>query len=203
MASRQREHLLAVYASRRRAEAAARIARRTGAGPGDVRIGDALDRVVAVEAEMREEMEHTLAGPGNVGPWTKEMVKGMTLGTLLGAALGVVVTLPLAAFDLGMAWWTRLTLVVVVGAACGGTAGWVLGGGFGARRSDEPLAAEEGVTVAAPATPALERALARTRPIRLDVVASDGRPVRTVRTRPPEPIVRKLRRHAAEEERRT
>jgi hypothetical protein len=78
----------------------------------------------------------------------------------------------------------------------------VLGGGFGARRSDAPLAAERGVTVAVPANTATEAALRKTHPVRIDLVAADGQPITTLQTEDPDPVVRVLGRHAADEDRR-
>lgn len=172
----------AVYDTRERAQQAAEAARRAGAPTGEVRIGDELDAVVALQGEMREEMEHTIAAPGNVGPFTKEMTKGMVPGMVLGGAIGAVLALPLAAIELG-GWplWLRLVVAAGIGALVGGTVGWILGGSFGARRGDEPLAAERGVTVTAPGTEPVRRALEAAAPIRLDAVAA-GHPVATATT---------------------
>jgi outer membrane lipoprotein SlyB len=194
--------LVGVYPNRQAAERAAVAARRAGADPADIRIGDALDRVVSVEGEMRQEMDHTLAGPGNVGPFTKEMTKGMTLGVVVGAVIGAILALPFAAIGFGdFALWGRLLLVAVVGAIVGSTVGWVVGGGFAARREDEPLAAEAGVTLSVPGLAAVEEALKDTDPLRLDVISEDGVPVRVVQSAPDESVLRTIGRHAAREDR--
>lgn len=197
--------LVGVYESEGDARAAAAVARRVGAPEVSIRIERAVDRLASVQGEMREEMDHTVAGPGNVGPFTKEMGRGMVLGIVVGGVLGALVALPFAALEFGgFAWWARVLTVVVAGVLVGATAGWVIGGGFGARRPEEALAAERGVTLAVPALPGMEEALAGTEPIRLDVVQPDGRPVRTVTTeadRDPERVVDTIARHARDEPR--
>lgn len=200
MGYQQGERLVAVFRSRSEAIAAARAAGE--AGVPAVRVGDESDRRAALTAEMHDEVDHTIAGPGNVGPWTFEMSRGMVLGGLVGAAAGLVLALPFAAIGFGgFVAWVRLLVVGVAGALAGGTAGWVVGGGFGARRDDEPLAAERGVTVSAPASEAAERSLAAARPLRLDLVGADGSLVRTLCSEPAEPLLRVLGRHAANEDR--
>jgi hypothetical protein len=200
--SQQGTRLVGVYDSEVVARAAARAAERAGADPADIRIDEDLDRVVSLEGEMREEMDKTIAGPGNVGPFTKEMTKGMSIGIIVGGAIGILLSLPFAAIDFGMGVWARFVVVAAIGLFVGATAGWIIGGAFAARRPEDALAAERGVTLSAPDLPAVEEALSRTRPIRLDVVSADGNPVRNVTTRPPEHIMRKIGRNAAEEGRR-
>jgi len=178
------ERIIAVYPSADVARAAARDAVDAGAPASDVRVAEPLDRIVSVQAEMHDEMRHTIMGPGNVGPFTKEMTKGMTLGVAISTVIGALVALPFAAIGFG-GWplWLRLLVLACIGAIIGATVGWIIGGGFGARRPDAPLAAEEGVTVTAPALEAVQSALLATSPIRLDIVVSDSTgTVQTVRT---------------------
>jgi hypothetical protein len=194
--------LIGVYSTEDSARSAADAVRRAGVPDDEIRIGDPTDYVASVASEMRDETTHTIVGPGNVGPFTKEMSKGMLVGIVVGGAIGVVLALPLAAIPFGdFALWSRLLLVVIVGALVGATVGWVLGGGFGATRPDDKLAAERGVTLTVPATPETEALLSRTNPLRLDVVEADGQPVRTIATEE-EGVMHKLGRHAGEEPRR-
>jgi hypothetical protein len=199
----QAMRFVAVYETEEAARRAADAATRAGADGRDVRIGEPLDRVASVEGEMREEMDHTFAGPGNVGPFTPQMAKGMSLGTIIGGAIGLIVALPAAAIEFGD-WpvWLRLIVVGVVGAIVGGTVGWIVGGGFGAERPDDALAAERGFPVSVPATREVEVALARTNPMRIDLVDADGTPLRPVDSRDDENIVRRLGRNLADEDRR-
>lgn len=173
------QRLIAVFENDRAASAAAEAARKAGAT--DVEVGGKSDNRTALQAEMREEMEHTSVGAGNVGPFTKEMTKGLLLGTLVGGLIGALLGLPAAfiAFgDVNLA--TRLVITIGVGLAAGSTFGFVMGGGLGAKGPVEELAAERGVTLSATTTdPAVTEVLRRHHPIRLDVVEGD-QPVATV-----------------------
>ncbi|MDQ1382785.1 MAG: hypothetical protein QOG65_164 [Actinomycetota bacterium] len=202
MASGNGRRLVAVYETRDAALAAAEAARNAGVPADDVRVDEELDRVASIQGEMRQEIEHTVLGPGNVGPFTKEMAQGMTLGAVVGAVIGVVVALPFAAFSFaGWPLWLRLVLVAIVGGALGSTVGWIVGGGFGARRPDAPLAAQRGVTVTAPALDAVQTALIAAAPIRIDLVADDGHALGVVTTDESGPSApRRIGRHLADEE---
>jgi hypothetical protein len=193
--------LVAVYDDEQSAQRATRALVNAGMRPADITVDDSRDHLASVGGEMRSEFDHTIAGPGAVGPWTKEMTKGMLLGTVLGGLIGVVLAVPFAAIPFGdLEWWARLVIVMAVGGAVGATTGWFLGGAFGAKRPQEPLAAEEGVTVAAPATLAARRALLATHPVRLDLVEANNQPVDTLAERD-QHVVRDLGRHMAAEDR--
>ncbi len=194
--------LVAVYENRDAALLAAEAARNAGAPPDEVRVDEDLDRVASIQGEMRQELEHTVLGPGNVGPFTKEMTQGMTLGAVVGGALGSVVALPFAALSFG-GWplWLRLVIVVVVGAVVGSTVGWIVGGGFGARRPDAPLAAQRGVTVTAPALEAVQTVLLAASPIRVDLLGDDGHALGVVMTEETgRSTPRRIAEHLADEE---
>jgi hypothetical protein len=193
--------LLGVYESSDAARAAAEAAKRAGATDDEIRIDNPLDRVAAVKAEMRDEFDRAVGGPG-VGPATKEMTKGSVFGAIVGATIGALVALPAAAFDLGFALWAKLLLVAICGAAVGATVGWVVGGGFGATRPETALDAEKGITVTAPAIDAVERALIAPGLVRLTLVEPDGTPLEVVAHAPEPSMARQLGQHAAEEERR-
>lgn len=173
MADHEHE-LIGVFQDRQAAEEAARA---TGG-----RVGDGRDEQTALRAEMREEIEHT--GAGNVGPFTKEMTKGLLFGTAVGAAIGLLVGLPVGFIEFGDSTLaTRLFITGGVGAAAGATMGFVVGGGWGGRvGAEKQLAGERGVTVAAPDTPTTVEALLEKGPIRIDRVRPDGQPVATVAT---------------------
>lgn len=192
--------LIAVYESEQQARAAAEAARRAGASD-DIRIGAPEDRIVAVEAEMREDLDQSVV-PG-AGPFTKDMTKGVTLGTVVGGAVGLVCALPFAAINFGD-WplWARLVTVAIVGVAVGATVGFLIGGYFGAERPGEPLVTERGVILSVPSRPGVEEALVRTDALRVYLVSADGQPVRTIKSVDPEPIAHKIARRAAEESRR-
>lgn len=166
----------------------AEVAERAGADPGQVSVGEPGDEAASLNAEMREEVDNTIAGAGNVGPFTKEMTKGLSVGTALGAPLGALLALPLAFLpvlgDVHVA--TRIVIVVAVGAFAGSTLGFVLGGGLAQRMEEKGkrLGAERGPVVGvdvdgrdpAPAAEALKDAGA----VRVDEVGPEGEPRRRI-----------------------
>ena len=114
--------LVAVYDTRDAAATAARRAIEAGVSDEDVRLDDPRDHVASVEGEMRDEIVHTTAGPGAVGPFTEEVAEGMLLGIVVAGAIGLVLALPFAAIAIsGIAVWTRLLIVAIVGAVIGAT----------------------------------------------------------------------------------
>lgn len=168
--------VVAVFRTPEAAQTAADAARRAGAS--EVRVDSERGDVLSLQSEMRDEMEHTFIGPGNVGPFTKEMSKGLGAGAIIGGLVGAVIALPFVAIDFGLPLWQRVVIALVVGAFAGSTVGFVLGGGLGARGPAEPLAAEEGITVVATAAPTrlddVERAFADTPGlIRVDLAVRD------------------------------
>lgn len=175
--------LVAVYDGENEARRAVHALEEAGLA-ARVRVADPADLVASLNGEMRAETARSYAGPGNVGPFTKEMAQGSLLGVIVGGAAGVLLALPFAAIPFGgMALWTRLLTVAVVGAVIGATIGWIVIGAFAARRPEEPLAAEAGVTVSVPTTVAARDALVATDARRIDVVRPDGSAVSTVAER--------------------
>lgn len=179
--------VLGVFRDSATAQAAADAAARISGRPP--RLGDQLDDVDSAKAEMREELENTVAGPGNIGPFTKEMTKGLAVGAAAGVILGIIVTLPVGfiGWGSGLGLLPRLLIAVVVGGTAGATAGFVAGGGFGAKGPAEPLAAERGATVAMKVTSPEEATLVAEAmqahdPIRVDLTTAAGEPVNTVTT---------------------
>src|SRR4051812_39103471 len=96
MTLRDEMRLVAVYDSEDQAREAVRALERSGVDVAQVRIADDRDHISAVEGEMRSESVNTVAGPGNVGPFTKEMTRGSLLGILVGAVVGFLAALPFA-----------------------------------------------------------------------------------------------------------
>jgi hypothetical protein len=176
--------LIAIHRDAQSAAAAADDVRR-GAPELSVRVGDAHDRVSSLEAEMHEEIEHTYLAPQAGFVFTKEMVKSMLVLVPAGAAIGMLVTLPLAlfAFDSGSTAM-RVTMALIIGAVAGGTIGTIVGAGLGARGPADQAAAHVGVPVRVdgPFGEEVVRKLIDHRPIRLDLVQEDGTPVRTLMT---------------------
>lgn len=177
------QKLVAVFTDQRAADAAVEALRGSGVADSAIEVGAALDERTALQAEMREEMEHTTAGPGNIGPFTKEMSKGLSVGTVIGIVVGVALVLPVAFFtftDESLA--IRLIIAASVGAAAGATVGFVGGGGFAAKSPNEELAAERGVTVSVTSPPeSAVEVMQRFDPIRVDIVRGT-QPVDTAAT---------------------
>jgi hypothetical protein len=182
----ERRQVIAVYRDEQQARRVVDALERDAVA-GEVHIGEQADEQQALRNEMQEEMEHTVVGPGNVGPFTKEAAKGAGVGTMGAAVFGALAALPFGLLEFGPTLWQRFLVAAAVGAVAGATVGFVAGGGLAAVGPAEPLAAERGVTVAVTvprgdATEQVARLLAQGEPLRLDVVDEDGRVVDTVQT---------------------
>jgi hypothetical protein len=177
------QKLVAVFTDQRAADAAVEAVRRSGVAAASIAVGSSLDERTALQGEMREEMEHTTAGPGNIGPFTKEMSKGLSVGTLIGIVVGVALAVPFAFFTFtDESLVIRLIIAASVGAAAGATVGFVGGGGFAAKSPNEELAAERGVTISITDPPeSVVGVLERFDPIRIDIVRG-AQPVDTAAT---------------------
>lgn len=170
--------LVAVFDKEADARAAAAALRDAGI---DVDHDTASDELAAIRGEMSEEMQHTIVGPGNIGPFTKEMTRGILVGVVIATVVGALIG---SAFGL---------IGALVGAAGGAVIGFLVGGAFrwqasvGGDAVTKRLAAERGATVGvwANSDPEVERAaelLTDFDPIRLDRVTPEGHPLRTVTT---------------------
>lgn len=184
----QPTEVLATFADERSARDAATALEQAGLGGGAIRVGERGDEITSLQAEQREEMEHTFMGPGNVGPFTKEMMSWMLPAIAVGALIGAALCAPLAWLRLGpgadIDFGVKLLVVLAVGAVTGSTIGFVAAGGRGARGPAEPLAGEAGVTMSVPA-PSREAArdvaelLRERNPIRIDLTTPGGQPFET------------------------
>jgi hypothetical protein len=177
--AQRRTDVIGVFETEADARRAAEAAKLAGADPAVIRIGDRQDRLHELQGEMFDEMEHTVMGPGNVGPFTKEMTRAMVPLTIGLGFVGALIALPFAAIEFGdLPLWGRLLIVAVCGGAVGSLVGFQLGGMYGARRPEEPLAVERGVTLAIDDAPdsAID-ALKAMRPIQLDAFDESGKPL--------------------------
>lgn len=181
--------LVAAFDDDAKAAEAARAAReREGVDPSAVGLGEHGDEVASLQGEMREEIDNTTAGAGNVGPFTKEMTKGLSIGTAVATPIGAVLALPLAFLpilgDLHVV--TRVLIVAIIGAVAGATLGFVLGGGLGQRieEQDKKLAAERGPVVGVGVDEAdadrVARALKEAGAVRVDEIGGGGEPRRRI-----------------------
>ena len=140
--------VVGVFRDRGQADAAARAAEDAGAARHRIQVDAPGDERFALRGEMREELDHTIAGPGPIGPYTKEMTKGLVRSHLLWVPIGVVIGLAVGFIPIGSTSLTfRLILWAVVGAVAAAVAALSIGGGLSAKGPQESLAAERGVTV--------------------------------------------------------
>lgn len=122
-------HLEAAFTDEGRARQAADALRERGFEV-TVTVDAPSDRERVARAEMRDEVESMVAGPGNVGPFTKGMTKGIArwvpaaivIGVVVGLLLGWLVSL------LGVPVVFALVAGAAIGAFAGGTVGFVAGG---------------------------------------------------------------------------
>ena len=182
------EHIVAAFEDDDAAERAAEAVKQAGIDGARVRVGTERDERAELQAEMREELENSVMGPGNFGPFTKEMQKGMVIGMGIAIPAGIVLGLIVAALPI---WGTaprvdlamRLLIGAAIGAAAGTTMGFVLGGGWKPAFTDEsePVS-EHGKTVAVTIVDLAEaeraaETLRRHGAARVDHVGPDGQPI--------------------------
>jgi hypothetical protein len=159
--SEQHRWLVAAFKDESFARRAATDAETSGTDVRDIRIGNSLDALASVEAEMREELDHTGAG--------------LVIGTGLGAIAGIVTAVPFAAFEFGgLDTSARMLVLGAVGLVFGALLGAFLGGMFGPKRPTEQLAASKATMLAVPDSVSARRALLHARPTRVDVFGAGG-----------------------------
>ncbi|HVL65584.1 MAG TPA: hypothetical protein VM573_10495 [Actinomycetota bacterium] len=149
----------------------------------DITLNSHEDQRAALRGDMRDELDATVIGPGNVGPFTKGMSKGVVKWTTICGIVGIAAGILLAL----LVW--RSGLGVAVMAAIGGTAGATLGfstGGFLGPRAEQEgrpdSQARPTVGVHADTMDEIRKAqqvLEGQRVIRLDHVDATGRPIGT------------------------
>lgn len=135
---------------------------------------------------MRDEVESTVVGPGNVGPFTKSMTKGIVAGVPTAAVIGAILgaLIGLLPWGFGLNTVVRVVLGVAIGGFAGATVGFMLGGFVKSRMDREGegrLDAEAGsivsVRAASPGEAERVRAFLETGdPVRIDESAH-GAPV--------------------------
>jgi hypothetical protein len=184
-AEHEKQKVIATFEDEAQASRAARDARPEGSGAS---VGAKEDEVTALQAEMQDESETIVAAPGNIGPFTTEMLKGLLVGTGAGVAVGVLLGLLIGLLPLGgladLALGTRLVIGALCGAAAGATAGFVGGGGAKPELEGEgrAMSAEQGTTVAVEVDDAEQARQTASRlgqagPRRVDRIDDKGRPI--------------------------
>jgi hypothetical protein len=171
-------HLVAVFDDRRAADAARQALLRLGLDRDEVVIGDGDDHVASLRAEMQSEVADGIATLPFVS--TSRGRRGFATVAVLGTAIALVLAVPLAFIDIGGEYWLRYLFVAGFLALLAWTIGFVVGFGMGMNRPEERMAAERGVTLHVPSTPAARGLLERRQPIRLDEVDATGEPVQVI-----------------------
>jgi hypothetical protein len=167
--------LVAVFAPEQ-IEVVRRELEHQGLPPEAIHVGDEADERWSLRAEQTEETDRSLVAPHAGAILPKEAAKAVSLTIPIGAAIGALVILPFALFDIGgLSIWLRLFWAAVVGATLGGTIGYIVGAAMASKDPLEPGAAQRGTVVRVDgATPAIEAALAELAPIRIDRFGPDG-----------------------------
>lgn len=184
MAQLKETHTIrATFPSRSAAQRMADRARREGFEPS---VDSPADERAVLRAEMRDEVESAVVGPGNVGPFTKSMTKGIVAGVpiaaLIGAVLGALIGL--IPWGSGLSTLLKVILGIGIGGFAGATVGFMLGGFVKSRMDREGegrLESESGSIVSVVASTADEadrvrRFLETGDPVRIDETAH-GAPV--------------------------
>ena len=138
----------------------------------NVHVDDPDDTDRSLVSEMREEANEGFVMPLAGVAYPKEATKSMVA---IGVPVVVVCTLlalPFGFLAIGdLALWARLLLMGLVGATLGLVVALVVGPALGAKRPDEPLAADRGTTVRVDApTDAVASLMRTSNPVRLDRV---------------------------------
>jgi len=128
----RRYNLLATFSDRRAAEEAVGALKRRRAGGGSHLGGVQRGRREVAEAEMRDELEGLVAGPGVIASktMTRGSLAGGIIGVVVGAVLGFLVGAAVFGSQSGPSRTIGIVAAVVAFAAGLSTAGAVMGGFF-------------------------------------------------------------------------
>jgi hypothetical protein len=175
--------LLAVFDDPDAAQRARTALVDAGVPAEQVHVGDQIDVVSGLRAEMLEELTRSAVVPNAAAVYPKESVRGFGLVSAIGVGIGVLLAFPLAAIDWGSSYGVRLLVFLLVNAAFGFTIGMVAGASLAAPRPGARAAAVRGTTVRVERDDAhLRELLAGLHPIRIDELSRNGGPIDTVVT---------------------
>ncbi|MGQ0743776.1 MAG: hypothetical protein ACT4OS_05475 [Acidimicrobiales bacterium] len=190
--------LLGVFADQQAVADVVRLVRALGVDPSSIRVetepvgsgkgveSHGQDHVAALRSEMREEMDRSLMAPQAGLMMTKRSVKGVLAVSPVAMVIGALVTVPFA-FIPGwgpLSLGARILVAALVGVAAGATVGFIVGAGEAEKGATDRLASEHGSTVrVSGATAAIEEIMKSANPLRLDLVAADGTPIRSLYSR--------------------
>jgi hypothetical protein len=128
----RRYNLLATFPDRRAAEEAVGALKHRGLQESAISVGSRDDDRDVANAEMRDELEGLVAGPGVIA--SKTMSRGSLVGGIIGAVVGAVIGFLVGAAIFGSQSGSSRTIgiaaAVVAFAAGLATAGGVMGGFF-------------------------------------------------------------------------
>jgi hypothetical protein len=160
------------------ADRAANAAVDAGGQRDSLAFDDPADEQRARRVEMEEEMDGSGVGPltGAIpGPARKALLVAVPVATALGAVLGLGIAM-IAVGSWGL--FSRLVVYGLVGAACGSTVGFLVGGSLAVRGPEDPMAVDRGmivgVSVASRKADVVASAMADHGPIALDILTSNG-----------------------------
>jgi hypothetical protein len=164
--------LIGVYRDEQTAESVARALHDDlGVPDHQLKVREPEDARREVVAEMDAEVAESWSSPGLGAFLTAEQMRGAALFAVAFGALGaVVMILPaIVLFTFAESTITRVLVGMLVGALFGSTVGALLGGGIAMQSTDQPMAAEAGVTVRVEDADArAAEIMERFEPIRLD-----------------------------------
>ena len=139
--------IVGVFPTETAARQAVDAAVAAGADRSTIGFGQDRDQRGALMDQMQEEMDGATVGPLTAAipaPARKALYATVVVAGVIGAVIGLLVALlPLGSWALGL----RLLVYGLVGAACGVTIGFVVGGSLGARGPAAPATSEGGFTV--------------------------------------------------------
>jgi hypothetical protein len=196
--------LIAVYEDRETAEGVARSVVQVGVDPSCIRLGVDDDQAESLLAEMQEEVNRAIVAPAVAAVYTKEASKSILVFGVPIVALCTILALPLAILSIGETQlWQRLLVFGALGALTGLAITFVAGPAMGAKRANEPLAAQRGIVVRVDhASPEALAVMASAEPIRLDRIDENAEvmsaePVTTEELSAGGGILDEIRRNAA------
>ena len=111
---------------------------------GSISIDARADALMVADAEMRQEADGLVGGPGLVA--TESQSKGAGAGLLVAGAVGTAIGLAIGAIAFGSTF--GLILCAIVGAVAGAVFGGVAGGFVRSRTKEKPRRSLQGYNVA-------------------------------------------------------
>lgn len=178
--------LLAVFPDRQLADDARGALIDAGVEEADIHIGEADDTVNALRSEQHDEFSKAWTVQSVVGGYPGRSMQSFGMTALVAAAIVIPVSLLIALYDFGFAYWIRAIIIGGIGLTIALAITLVVGPASGADRPAATPAAVEGVTLRVAAdNEELRGILSAHAPLRVAEVTRSGNPIDTVvRQRP-------------------